>query len=216
MTNIAKLIEVELLRKQEEGKKRERSGKWSPSRLGRCMRYQYWSRLCEPETNLPDITALKRFAVGHLFHDYVQEFFKDVDVEVKVETDDILGYADIVDKDEVIDIKSVNDWAFKYLLDPKFDVSKDKPEHCMQVALYCKLLDKPKGSLLFINTKSLATVQCEVNLTEWIPKVNLELSQLNAYWLVKGVPKAEPRCYAGKECSYCSYLTRCTDYEKKV
>ena len=220
MTDIAKIIELELLKQQEDAKKRERSGKWSPSKLGRCMRFQYWSRANETETNLPDVTALKRFAVGHLFHEYVQEFFKDAESEVLIETDDIKGYADLVTKDEVMDIKSINEWSFKYLLDKDFDVSKAKPEHCLQVALYAKLLQKPKASLLFINTKSLGTVQFEVDLIEWIPKVNLELSQLNAYWLVKGLPKAAPRCYRNKEgnlaeCSYCSFLTKCNQVEGK-
>jgi hypothetical protein len=215
MTDIAKLIETELLRQQEEGKKRERSGKWSPSRLGRCMRFQYWSRACEPETNLPDITALKRFDVGHLFHDYIQGFFKGVDVEVLIETDDIKGYADIVDKDEVIDIKSVNDFSFKYLLEKDFDVDKAKPENCLQVASYAKLLNKPRASLLFINTKNLATVQCEVDLDLWTPKVESELFVLKGYWDSKTLPGAKPRCYGGRECSYCSYLKKCNQVEGK-
>jgi hypothetical protein len=215
MTDIAKLIEKELLAKQEDGKSRERSGKWSPSKLGRCFRYQYWSRANEVETNLPDITALKRFAVGHLFHDYVQAFFKGAEVEVLIETDDIKGYADLVDKDEVIDIKSVNDWAFKFLLDKEFDVNKAKPEHCMQVALYCKLLNKPKGSLLFINTKSLATVQAEVDLDKYSVEVDVELSTLNSAWEKKALPLAVSRCYNGKECSYCSFLDKCNKLEGK-
>jgi len=215
MTDIAKLIEKELLRQQEESKSRERSGKWSPSRLGRCMRYQYWSRANEVETNLPDITALKRFEVGDLFHDYVQNFFT-AQIEVLVETDDVKGYADIVTNDEVVDIKSVNDWAFKFLLDKEFNVDKAKPEACMQVSLYAKLLNKPKASLLFINTKSLATVQCEVNLGEWIARVDTELATLNSAWEKKALPSASPRCYAGKECSYCSFLQKCNQLEGKV
>jgi predicted RecB family nuclease len=180
------------------------------------MRYQYWSRLQEPETDLPDITALKRFAVGDLFHSYIQDFFPKAETEVLVETDDIKGYADIILADEVIDVKSINDWAFKYVLAKGFDVDKEKPEHCLQVAIYAKLLEKPKASLLFINTKNLATVQCDVDLIKWIPAANLEISKLNAYWLIKGVPKAEPRCYNGKECSYCSFLTKCNKLEGKT
>lgn len=216
MIDIAKKIDTELLKQQEDAKKRERSGKWSPSKLGRCFRYQYWSRANETETNLPDITALKRFEVGDLFHGYIQEFFPKEQIEVLVETDNIKGYADIVLVDEVIDVKSVNDWAFKFLTEKDFDVDKAKPEACMQVSLYAKLLEKPKASLLFINTKSLTTVQCEVDLIKWIPEVNKELSKLNAYWLVKGLPKAEPRCYNGKECSYCSFLTKCNQIEGKI
>ncbi len=216
MTDIAKLIEKELLAKQGEGKTRERSGKWSPSKLGRCFRYQYWSRANETETNLPDITALKRFTVGHLFHDYVQAFFTDADIEVKVETDNIKGYADIVDGDEIVDIKSVNDYAFKYLLDKEFDVSKAKPENCLQVALYAKLLNKPRASLLFINTKNLATVQCEVDLAKFIPLVDVELSTLNSAWEKKTLPPAVSRCYNGSECKYCSFLQKCNQLEGKV
>ena len=216
MIDIAKLIEKELLRQQEEGKKRERSGKFSPSKMGRCLRYQIWSRMNEPETNLPDITALRRFEVGDLFHSYIQEFFPKEQIEVLVETENIKGYADIVLIDEVIDVKSVNDWAFKFLLEKDFDVNKAKPEQCMQVALYCKLLNKPKGSLLFINTKSLATIQCEIDLAKWISAVDTEIATLISAWEKKTLPSASPRCYNGSECKYCNFLQKCNQLEGKI
>jgi hypothetical protein len=216
MTDISLIINNALLEEQEKNKKRDRSGKWSPSKMGRCLRFQYWSRANEVETDLPDVTALRRFAVGHLFHDYIQAFFIADNCEVLVETNDVKGYADIVEQNEVVDIKSVNDWAYKFLLAKEFDVNKEKPEQCMQVALYCKLLNKSRGSLLYVNTKSLATIQCEVDLAKFIPLVDIELSTLNSAWEKKALPPAVSRCYNGKECSYCNFLTACNKLEGKT
>jgi len=215
MTDIAKLIEKELLKKQEEGKSRERSGKFSPSKLGKCMRAQIWSRMNEPETNLPDIDALKRFDVGNVIHTYVQNLFDPKCVEVLIETDDIKGYIDIDLPDEVLDIKSVSDWAFKYIKTKGFDVNVEKPDNCMQTALYAKIKNKLKSSLFFINTKSLASVQCEVDLDKWIPLVEKELETLRGYWERKELPPAVPRVYAGKECQYCNFKTKCDGMEGK-
>jgi hypothetical protein len=215
MTDIAKLIELELLKKQEEGKRRERSGKFSPSQLGKCFRAQVWSRMNEPATNEPDIEALKRFAVGNVIHTYVQNLFLVANVEVRIETDDIKGYIDIEETDEVIDIKSVSDWAFKYIKTKDFDVNKEKPDNCMQVALYAKLRNKPKASLFFINIKNLASVQCEVDLEKWIPLVDTELSTLRSAWEKKTLPPANPRCYNGKECQYCNFQIKCDKLEGK-
>jgi hypothetical protein len=216
MIDITKLIEKELLRQQEEGKKRERSGKFSPSKMGRCLRYQIWSRMNEPETNLPNIDALKRFAVGNVIHTYVQNLFDPKCVEVLIETEDIKGYIDICLVDEVQDIKSVSDWAFKYIKTKDFDVNKEKPDNCMQTALYADVKNKPKASLFFINTKSLGSVQCEVDLDKWIPIVRKELETLRGYWSKKELPPALPRCYNGKECSYCSFLQKCNQLEGKI
>jgi hypothetical protein len=215
MIDIAKLIEVELLRKQEEGKKRERSGKFSPSKLGSCLRSQIWSRMNEPETNSPDVDALKRFAVGNVIHTYVQNLFDVENVEVVIETEDIKGYIDIEKSDEVVDIKSVSDWAFKYIKTKDFDVNSEKPNNCMQIALYAKIKQKEKASLFFINTKSLASVQCEVDLAKWIPLVDAELETLRGYWDKKELPPAFPRLYNGKECQYCGWQTKCNQLEGK-
>ena len=215
MTDIAKLIELELLKQQEDGKKRERSGKFSPSQLGKCLRAQIWSRMNEPVTNEPDLDALKRFAVGNVIHTYVQNLFPVECVEVRIETEDIKGYIDIEKADEVVDIKSVSDWAFKYIKTKDFDVNKEKPDNCMQISLYAKIKDKPKASLFFINTKSLASVQCEVDLEKWTPLVEAELATLRGYWESKKLPPAIPRIYNGSECKYCNFQIRCQREENE-
>ena len=74
---IEKLIDDYLLAEQTQRAKKERSGLWSPSSFGRCFRYQFWNRKNEPQTNPPDLRALKIFKVGNIFHDFIQSMLPD-------------------------------------------------------------------------------------------------------------------------------------------
>ena len=116
---IQKLINDKLLAEQNKRKDRVRSGMWSPSSFGRCYRLQYWNRKNEPQSNPPDERALRVFKVGHFFHDFVETIIKDqhpqAETEVLVKKDDVLGFADIVLPDEVIDIKSQHSKSFWYM-----------------------------------------------------------------------------------------------------
>ena len=216
---IQKLIDEQLLLKQQEQSKRERSGLWSPSRFGKCYRMQYWSRAKEPETNAPDIIALRRFAVGNLFHDYIQSFYPEAQREVKIQTDDIIGFADLVTEDTVTDVKSVTEYAFKYLILPEFDVTKEKEPNCLQVCDYAIRLNKPKASLIFVNIASVSTVEFSLNVEAFKPKLEAELKILRSYWGNQQLPPAKPKCYIdkktgkSKECGYCPYLDRCNQEE---
>lgn len=207
--SLQNLIDEQLLAEQEKRKTRERSGLWTPGKFGRCYRLQYWSRAKEPETEFPELKMLRRWKVGNLYHDYAQSFFPKEQCEVEVRADDIIGYADIVLEDRVIDVKSVTDWEFGYLIKPNYAIMKEKETNCLQVSAYSWLLNKPKASLWFVNTKSSASLEFDIRVEQMIPKLNKELEILRGYWERKELPPAEPRAYSGKDCAYCDFLTKC-------
>jgi CRISPR/Cas system-associated exonuclease Cas4 (RecB family) len=213
---LQELIDQQLKQEQAGKADRQRSHLWSPSRMGRCYRFQYWNRKGELESNPVDILGLRRFKVGDLFHDYVQMFFSKDQCEVMVTKDDIIGFCDVVTFDAVYDIKTVKEWEFKHIEDHKFDVNKDKDTHCYQLATYAWILGKPKALLCFINIANFGSLEFPIDLDLWIPKVKEELSRLRNYWDKNELPKAEPRAYGGKECQYCNYRTKCEQVEREA
>jgi len=213
---IQKLIDAELIKEQEARKDRVRSGKISPHMLGRCYRAQYWNRKNEPQTNPPDVATLRKFKAGTLFHDYVEQFLPKHETEVKVETEDILGYADIVPEDCVWDVKSIHSRAFWYMEKNDYNINKAKYGNILQVMTYAMLLDKPKGGLIFISKDDLYSAEYVFGLDNWKPQVESELERLRAAWMVQELPPGRPRAYTNakgeiKEGVYCGWQTKCKE-----
>jgi CRISPR/Cas system-associated exonuclease Cas4 (RecB family) len=213
--SLQSMIDEQLMAEQEKRKTRERSGLWTPGKFGRCFRFQFWSRKKEPESNFPELKMLRRWKVGNLYHEYAQSFFPKECREKEIKVEDIIGYADIVLEEQVIDIKSVDDYQFKYLVVPNYDVEKQKEPNCFQVSTYAWLLKKPRASLYFISTMSSASIEFDVKMEHFIPKIEEELKTLRDYWSKDELPPAKPRAYAGKECQYCDYSTTCQKQEEK-
>lgn len=213
---IQNLIDDKLAKKQQERATRERSGKFSPSSFGKCFRAQYWNRKNEPQTDLPDARTLRVFKAGELFHDFVQGLLPKHKCEVKVETEDICGYADIVTEEAVYDIKSQHSGAFWYMKKDGYDINKQKYPNILQVCCYAALLDKSEGRLVFISKDDLCIAEYTFPLYKWVDAVELEISNLKKFW-EKGVPPPEPRAYFNqksgvyKECQYCSWRTKCKE-----
>jgi hypothetical protein len=153
------------------------------------------------------------FAVGHLFHEYIQSQLEGYEKEVKVETDDILGFADLVSEDEVIDIKSQHSKAFWYMKKDSYDITKEKYTNILQVMTYCYLLGKPKGRLIFVSKDDLCTEEYGFHLDKWFGEVTTEIQTLREWWIgmeaTSELPPAIPRAYGGKDCQYCMFLDRC-------
>lgn len=210
MISIQSQIDAYLKDKQEKSLTRERSGKWSPSKFGRCFRMQYWSRKNEPATNLPDERTLRVFECGNVFHDYVKKFLPDTFQEVLVEIDDVKGYADIVDKEAVYDIKSCHSYKFHYMDEPSYDIGTEELPKILQVIYYAKYLNKQKGVLVYVSKDDLCMKE-PVFMVEgrWGDILNIELMMLREFWTKGVLPPPEPRAYGGYEGKYCQYLDKC-------
>jgi len=222
--SLQKVINDELLSEQESRKGRKRSGKWSPSSLGGCYRKQYWNRLDEPKTNLPDARTLRVFKVGNFFHEFIQDLivkqFPEAKIEQKVESDDVLGFADIVLENEVIDVKSMHSYGFKYLDENGYDIEKEKSDHVFQVMTYALLLNKEFVRMVYVSKDDLRIAEFPLVLNDWWKmKIDNEFKVLSGFWESKELPKAEPRLYFNKtkqkhmECNYCNFRDKCNETE---
>ena len=222
MKMIQTLIDEAL--KSKNDKPRKRSGKFSPSSFGKCYRAQVWNRADVQKTDEPEDRVLRVFKAGKLFHDFVQGVIvdnnPDMQTEVKVEEDDVIGFADLVNGDIVYDLKTVHSGAFHYM---KEDISESKKPNILQVIFYAMCLEKPKAALVFISKDDLCLKEYTFFTDKWGHEVSEELTQLRYHWAKwqgsKTLPPASPRAYKDskgkcKECEYCSWKTLCAETEK--
>jgi len=225
MRSVQRILADVLDKEREVRKNRERSGKFNPSSFGQCFRRQIWNRMNVEPSNPPDNRTLLVFKCGTLFHDFIQGLMTadtaGLGIEVRVEEDDVLGYADVVSNDEVIDIKSQHSFAFKYMHEEGFDVETDKIDHVMQVSYYAIRLGKPNYRMVYVSKDDLLIEEYSRPVGEWVKmKLEEELKTLREYWANKTIPEAKPRLYKDKktgkckECTYCQMKDKCDEYEK--
>ena len=213
---ITELIDKALERKGD----RIRSGKYSPSSLGRCYRNQFWNRLDEPISNPIDTRTERVFKAGDLFHNFVQDLIikdhPEAQKEVLVKTPDFKGYADLVLSDEVIDIKSQHSKAFWYR--SKLEWKDLEPKlYCniLQVVFYAYYLEKPKARLVFVSKDDLCIQEFPLEVEIWDKELMKEILALITIWEEQKLPPAIPRAYDGKECRWCLWRDKCNQIEKE-
>ena len=137
------LIDESLRKEQDKRKDYVRSGKYSPSMLGRCYRAQYLNRKNVAESEPLDERVLRTFKVGRLFEDFVVSVFAPGVKQALVEDENFKGFADVnPDIDRVIEIKSVHSRSFWYMDKPGYDIDKAKEPNILQNLFYCLKLGK--------------------------------------------------------------------------
>lgn len=219
--SLQSLIDKALERKGD----RVRSGKYSPSSLGKCFRAQYWNRKNEPVSNPIDERTNRIFKAGNLFHEFVQEIIcfnhPEAQKEVKIVTDDFVGFADLVLTDEVIDLKSQHSKAFWYRKDMIWKELETKLLcNILQVVFYASNLGKDKARLVFISKDDLCIQEYPIEVKKWVEPLNQEIATLKGYWAKQTLPPACPRAYPDKdgipaEGKYCSWKDLCEKMEGK-
>lgn len=218
---IQELIDQALAKKSD----RIRSGKYSPSLLGRCYRLQYWNRKNELPSNPPDERTQRIFKAGDLFHEFIEGIVIKNDPtaqkEVLIEDTDFKGYADLVLKDEVIDIKSQHSKSFWYRTNLEWkDLEPKLYNNILQVMYYAVNLDKPRARLVFISKDDCCVQEYGLAVDKkWMEELKNEVNVLTAFWLNNQFPPAKPRCYPDKEgkfkeCQYCNWKDLCIRTEK--
>lgn len=238
--NLQDIIDQHLAQQQVLNENRERSGRYSPSKFGRCFRMQYWSRANEKETNPPDQRSLRLFSSGKIMHDWVENIFLNKSdtsvkitqegvkilptVEQKIETEHFCGFADIVTEDEVIDMKTEHSYAKDYRKVEGYSIIEDKKPNVLQIGWYAIQLNKPFFRICYIDRDNLLIDEYKIPVTDTIKEmVSRETDELISYWLTNTLPKAEPRVYGidkktkkPKECfSYCGFRDKCIAHENE-
>jgi hypothetical protein len=206
--NFGKLLDDVIAKEIEARKTRERSGKFSPSRMGRCYRYQYWSRANEPETNPIPPEVYRKFRAGNIYHRDLQSLVDNV--EVKFENDSFVMFADHVVDDCVVDFKTVFSTQFRAMKKQSpAEIAEDKGQYVMQLMTYCHFLGKPRGILVFVNKDDYDILQVPLEYAKYSGIVRDEIEILLGYWGQKKLPPPSPRCYVSKgksrECEYCVF-----------
>ena len=214
---IQEQIDLKLQVVQDERKDRKRSGKFSPSSMGRCYRLQYWNRQAEKPSNPIDARTLRVFEVGKIFHEFIQDIILEenplAQTEVLIQTDDVIGFADIVLPDEVIELKSMHSRGFHYLKDAT--IREQKFQNILQAMVYAVILGKHFVRMVFISKDDLCIAEYKIKVTdEWRKDVKDEMTMLMKYWNKQELPPPEPRAYNGKDCNYCGYKDKCKQLEK--
>ena len=199
-------------------KLKQRSGKWSPSSFGRCYRQQYWNRKDALKSNPPDTRTYRVFKAGRLFHDFVQGLLDGVETEVKVECEDVLGYADIVRDNEVVDLKSQHSKSFWWMKKKNADIRKEKYGNWLQLMYYVRELNKTFGRLVFISKDDLCIMEYVECINDWTDELDNELTALRYLWKKQELPPALPRCEPNAkgeywECNYCDFKDKCKELE---
>lgn len=220
---IKELIDKALLEKEEARKTRVGAGKWKPSLFGRCYRMQYWTRKNEPYSDPIDSRTLRVFAVGNVFHDWIEKLIPDIQTEVLIETNDIKGFADIVTGDAVWDIKTVHSGKFWHLeKETDVPITKRERHNFLQVGFYASYLKKPNMGICMVSKDDLCIAEYKEETDKWEPEVKKEILTLRDIWAKDELPSPTPRAYPTyskgkfkgfKECSYCNYRTKCEEVE---
>lgn len=194
-------------------------GKWRASMLGRCLRAQYWTRLHVAYSNELPIKTLRTFKFGDIIHQSIQQALPAEKCEQEFEFEDLVFHPDYIGDDTVYDFKSIRSFAFKLMQKDSFDITKSKPEHCLQVMTEAVYLNKMYGELIYICKDSSETnydidKRFRFKAEDWVARVNEELLMLRECWEpIRKQPPAMPRVYNGKECQYCSFKGLCDDTE---
>ena len=221
---IQDIIDNQLNLEQEERSKRERSGKWNPSMFGCCLRRQWFNRKNIPPSEPFDSRTLRVFKCGNLFEKFASDLYVAQNpkalTQVKIETEDVCGYADLVEDDVVSDFKSQHSKSFWWMT-KSADIRNDKYNNWLQVMYYAWKLAKKYGQLCFISKDDLAIQEYRQNFEDgyWLEELSKELKNLSLVWN-EGMPEGKPRIYGGgekgkgKECGYCNWKTLCKQTEE--
>ena len=219
---VQELIDQEIASKQH---KREFSGKVSASLLGQCRRRQFYSIFRVEPTNPPDERVLRVFKAGNLFHDFVQGLVVKQGYEIEKDyQDDIVSIrVDLINDEEVAEIKSVHSYKFGHLtreLKTK-TLWEINPEHIMQVVLGALKFNRKKIRIIYVSKDDLCIKEFEMTVTNKYKKATEEEVSAVALLIKLGtLPEGKPRLYGDsvdkktglpKECFYCDYRDRCAN-----
>lgn len=210
MIDFKELLETAIKKEIEERKSRERSGKFTPSRMGRCFRFQYWQRIGEPESDPIPMSVYKVFRAGNIYHKDLESLIENTEVEF--ENEHFKCISDHVGKDYIVDFKTVSSRQFKFMQNKDYDIT-EKKLYIFQLMTYCYFFEKPYGILVFVNKDTYEILQFTFYLKEHINSITKEIETLLGFWERKELPPPEPRAYGGKECQYCSFRSKCKDLE---
>lgn len=217
--NIQTLIDEGLNQKREEKGKVYEQTSWHPSSLGSCLCGVYLQRIGEEPVEDFDARILRVFEMGNLIEEFVLDQIEaaghelDRQTRVKDQELDISGKVDGVFKETgyPIEIKSCNSRKFTWMRKQK----GPDHHHKMQLWIYLYLLQRDKGTLVYVSKDDLRIGQYDVylNTPDLKKEVLKELDILKRAWEQKLPP--EPRT-EGWQAKYCRFHKKCLTQPKYI
>ena len=229
----------------KRGPKHQVKKTFAPSTLvwshGECARYWYLAFEGNVFENNDTPYGVANMTAGTKSHDRIQQAMLDSDLavayldeeatkkagedvyttEFKVINNDppIFGYGDAMIKwegEEIIgEIKTMPSDAFEYFK----SVGRPKVGHLMQLLIYMKILNKPKGVMIYENKNShdLLAFPVEVKdvYIQWIDTTFEWLRTVRKAWKDKTIPQKNYRSNS-KICKGCPLKTACATAEPGV
>jgi len=234
MAWIENIIDRSIMAKAKANK---RSGKFSFSKLGHCLRQimmeeRKYDELY-PDKFIPNTPQQERvFAAGYLFERFCVDNTKDITVasQIPCEYRGIKGTADVVlddaGKNVLGDWKSVHSDKFGYLSKE----AKPDESYAMQITgYYLSLKDKykleDKGLVIYVEKNSILIKEMGFEFKDYIGKVNAKIDLYERACAVDTLPDGLPLSEEGKipwQCFsngakngcrlWCSYIRHCEKY----
>ncbi len=170
------------------------------SEVGRCLRFLYFTRVIG---RLEDVGSKPEVIAGRNMHVEYQNDYAAIDQNAKMEKEVmfvhenfiIMGKADIVTREKVIEIKTVNNLP-----------ERPYAPHIRQINFYMKLCGREKGNLIYIERETKKQKTFSVDYDE-----NLFLKDLRRFEkLAKCLETTTvPEKEITKMCEFCEYKELC-------
>ena len=198
MTGVSKIVKEWYLRKKEDHEPLSK-GSFYASSVAKCPRQVLLEKL-NPKMEISD-RLLGIFLIGDALHEVVQEAVGgEIEKEVVIKRGGITirGRADIVTKDEVIELKTISDVS-KVRLRPKHN-------HYMQLQVYLGGLKRKKGRLVYISKQNFEIVEHEIKFSKEAFEEAINYFKVIKDFEDKG--KLPPR-FETNWCWYCPFRKDC-------
>lgn len=190
---------------------RTRTGSWSASSAGSCIRKQQFVYLGKKKPPL-DTKTLNIFRNGdymHLRHQVAgieMGYLNDVEVRVELKEYHVRGTVDGVCSDgQVAEFKSMNSYGFDNLLGPRED-------HLRQVHAYMLALDTKGARILYENKNSQEIKEFDIDFDDAISNLNIrEWKHAQEGIETRHLMTALP--ITSQECRWCPFKRDCRDTE---
>ena len=212
-TSLSHLLDQQLKSEREERK----SSRFHVSSAGQCYRKRYWQRANQPQTNPPDERGLRIFAVGNLFHEWIQAKLGLMGIliskEQPVKDEHRSGRIDAVTLQDgqyiIYDFKTVHSRKFWYLTKK----NETDPQYAHQIVTYLDMLGgqfgNPQLRILYISKDDLALEEIVIRPQDWTRAVQEDWDEMIDYWERGVLPPAESKF--GWECKYCNWRDLCKE-----
>lgn len=189
--NLAKIV-TESLRAEELARSNDHvpSGKLSASDLGSPVQWQVLRYLGVPKRETDDY-ELGKFKRGRDVEDFLTGTIAristlKIEQQVKCEYRDCVGYLDVLlDNEEVIEVKSCVNMAFKHIEKEE----RAKYGHILQACYYAMALGKPDFSVVYVSADDYRILRFDYRTKNYMDKVNNAIDCFQTALKLKEIPK---------------------------